>query len=178
MLGISLEDLVKLYEYSRISSRGATYLDSPPTKKSLAMIKKAIGCDLPTGFVRFAQACPSYTEYFVLLGEDVEAVGFSYEPHILFAHQFAPEGFVPLVQRQDYYFLYEKSNPEGAIYNLEEGYFNTDDDSVVPEQIVEVAPSFTDFLEDFIIGIARGGRDTRGYREREEFVTAVLAKYS
>jgi len=181
---IDFADIVTLYEYGRVRSDGGAYVESPPTTSSLAMIRQAIGCELPLDFVKFAKACPSYTSYFALLGEDVNGLGSRYEPHIIFLFRHAPEGYVPLVQEQDYYYMFQKCNPEGPIYNLDGPHFNPDDNTEIPATFDEVAPNFRQFLEGFAIRLAIGVRSAqiteerlREIDERERFVLALLSKY-
>ncbi len=183
MIGIDFSDLVALFEYGRALRDGESYVESPPTPSSLAMIRREIGCDLPSYFVKFAMACPAYTTYFALLGDDVNATGQWYEPHITFIYKYAPDGYVPLAQRADTYIMYKKCDPEGPIYNLNEAYID-ENGVAVDEEFEEIASSFREFLEVFVIRLAVGSRAAlrgeRGIRELEErarYVRAALEKY-
>lgn len=181
---IDFDDIVTLYEYGRVRSEGETYVESPPTPSSLAMIKEVIGCNLPADFVEFAKACPSYTDYFALLGEDVDACGMRFEPHLILLYKHAPDGYVPLVQPQDYYYMFQKCDPEGPILNLDGPHFDPARNTEITAAFDEVAPNFRQFLEGFAIRLAIGVRSAqitaervRQLEEREKYVAALLSKY-
>lgn len=185
MIGIDMTDLVTLYEYGRVRRDGKSYVVSEPTPSSLAIIRRVIGCELPAYFVQFAKACPSYTSFFALLGDDLDACGTLYESHITVICEDAPDGYIPLAQRKwDSYILFRKSDPEGPIFNVEGPFLNPDDNTEIPEKIIEVAPSFRHYLEEYVIFNAIGPRtaeigadNIRMLEEREKYVISVLKKY-
>ena len=186
MIGIDYKDLITLYEFGRVREEGEAYLPSLPTPTSLAMIRAVIGCDLPSDYIRFAEACPAYTSYFALLGADVSAVGSLNEQHITVIHQFSPAGYVylaaPKIERR---IVFHKHAPEGPIFNIEGPFLDPDTETEIPEEFVEIAPNFRHYLEDFVIHLALGNRAAlygkrfeREFDERENYVMSILDKYS
>lgn len=177
-IGVDFADLVALFEYGRIQADGERYTASEPTDFSLDWIQQDIGCDLPNSLVAFAKACPAYTTYFALLGEDTDACGILYEPHVLLLHRLYPGNFVRLTQwRDNRAIAFQKSDPQGPLFAVEgAGGMQT---------VVEIAPTFPHYLEDFVISLALGdgatgnggGRNSRLLDERERFVASILQRY-
>ncbi len=177
MIGLSLTDIVTLYEYGLLQEGDTDFVKSPPTPSSLAKIQKEIGCNLPADFIAFASLCDAYTTYFALLGDDEGLLGVLYEPHIIFLHKNLPGEYVYLRQpRYHWELVFERSNPEGPVFNIQ-------DDFGHPAKI-EVAASFRHFLEDFVLSLALGNqifdicrKNARNLAEREKFVMRILEKY-
>ena len=177
-LGVDFADVVALFEYGRTQADGERYIASEPTDFSLAWIQQTIGCDLPAVFVAFAEACPAYTNYFALLGEDTDACGVLYEPHLLLLYRLFPGNFVRLTQwRDNRAIAFQKSDPQGPLFAIE--------GAGGLQRVVEIAPSFPHYLEDFVIALALGdgatanggGRNQRMLDERERFVASILQRY-
>lgn len=166
MIGLDFVDLVAIYEYGRVWQYGSGYTASEPTDSSLAMIKRVVGSDLPSDLVKFAKACPAYTNDFALIGEDVDAVGYSYEQHIInLYHAYAPEDYVPLTWPNDGRCIaFHEGEPEGWIYNLEGGNFamlGVDyyiEGEEVPFRANRIAKSFYEYLERYVSTNAIGSR--------------------
>lgn len=201
MIGVDMNELVTLYEMWRLRSTGDRYITSEPTPSSLAMIKEEIGCDLPSGFVRFARACPTYTALFSPIGDDITAS--CHQVHIIHVYRKIPGDYVHLVWPTDERVVaFHKSDPEGPIYSIERDY--SDEAGVqCSERVEQIAQDFQEYLEYYVCTNAVGSRASalvilkmcqrqpvnsrylegaerklRELEERQEFVISVLKKYS
>jgi hypothetical protein len=207
MIGLDMAEIVMLYEMYRKRSLGERYIVSQPTVSSLAVIKSEIGCDLPSDFVSLAEACPSYTNAFALIGEDVAAV--LKQKHIIsLYHEFLGDYVHLTYPHSDRATAFHKSEPEGAIYTMEWGRWTKDGKYVPPKSdrpdlIEQVAQNFREYLGRYVCLNAIGSRASllqtlaickrphgdkagvavveqklRELDERREFVISILNKYS
>ena len=177
IIGVNFSDLVALYEYGRIQEGEVEFVKSPPTCSSLAKIQKEIDSNLPADFITFAKLCDPYTTYFSLIGDDADLAGTLYEPHVIFLYKTFPGEYVHLSQpRLGRELVFERKNPDGPIFNIQNAYGEPDK--------IEVASSFRHFLEDFVISLALGNqnfdigrKNARALAEREAYVMSILKKY-
>ena len=178
LIGLDFSDIAALFEYGRIHADGVRYVASEPTDFSLDWIRQSIGCELPVDFVAFAKACPAYTTYFTPLGEDTDACGILYEPHVLLLNRLYPGDFIRLTQwRDDRAIAFRRRAPQGPLFAIEGAGGR--------QQVVEIAQSFQHYLERFVIALALGvrsasGAGTRGDHlcdERERYVASILQRY-
>lgn len=201
MIGVDMKELVTIYDIWRLRSTGDRYITSEPTSSSLAMIREEIGCDLPSEFVKFARACPTYTALFSPLGDDIMASG--HQIHIIRVYRQLPGDYVHLVWPTDERSVaFRKSDPEGPIFSIEWWDYSGGSRTRCPERAEQIALNFHEYLERYVCLNAIGSRASalvtlkmcqrqpvnaerleaaerklRELEERQDFVISILKKY-